>query len=181
MKDFGIYSLLSKRPIWETSAILLSILAVIPIGKSVLDGFLYNISFTSIVGDPIGLVTALKIVIVVLQRGPVYVPQHMEKFLKNSRMHWLFAFLSFSFGVALHLLMAAFHGVTLMDTYHDLVVLPMFIYLGITLIPVMCFNGKRKEKFFFWGFITLWLSLYLVDVNNNLMFQHMWFYRHIYR
>jgi len=182
MKDFGIYRYLTSHPVWETSAILLSILAVIPLGRSVLDGFLYNLSFTSNLGDQVGLVMATSIVITVMQREPVVnVPQKLQKILQNSRAHWVFAFVSFLVGVTVHFLLVMSRTISLMDTYHDLFILPLFFYFGITLIPIMIYNGSKKEKLFFWGFIGLWLMLCLVDINDNLMYQHMWFYSHIHR
>ena len=179
MRTFGAYRYLSKWPIWGTSAILLSFLAVIPLGRSVLDGFLYNVSFSSMVGDPIGLVSAVLIVATVLQRGPVYIPRCMEKFLQNNWAHLMFAVVSFLVGVILHLSTAS-HGVTLMDTYHDIFIMPLFIYFGIILIPIMCFNGTKKEKLLFLGCIILWSVLFIVDINNNLMNQHVWLYSHTY-
>ena len=74
---------------------------MIPIGKSRLDGFLYNVSFTSMMGDQVGIVIATSIVITVMQRQPVNIPQKLGKLLQNVRVHWLILCKWFSIGVAI--------------------------------------------------------------------------------
>ena len=176
MNFIGGYKPLVEKEVFEISAALLSILSLMPLGRSMLEGFPYNICFSTIIGDPVGLVTAVLVVVTVLQRdcGQIRLPRRLMEGLQRGSVHWVLALLSLFVGVACHFATSTSRVVTLMDLYHDLWIIPLFSYLGFILFPIIIFNGKKKEKAIFAGCIFLWLMLAIFDGNNTLMHQYQW-------
>jgi hypothetical protein len=66
----------------------------------------------------------------------------------------------------------------LMDIYHDVVIAPLFVFLAITLLPVIFKNGTRVEKIATLCFALLWFGLVVFDMTHDRMNQLLWLQNH---
>jgi hypothetical protein len=169
MMMHGIYWLLSTLPIWATFSILMSILLAIPVGRDVVEGLPYNVSYSSMVGD-VSLVVGVIIATTVLQRGPIFTPA----FVGPGYVHWVIFFTAAVVGMFVYLSTAEERDASLMDAYHDMIVVPMFITLAITLLPVVYLNGRAEEKWATAASIILWGWLVAFDIKFDRLNQWKW-------
>jgi len=168
-----VYSILTALPVWATAGILFVITMVaILVGRDVLEGLPYNVSYSAVVGDA-GLIISVLIAATVLQRGGCYIPE----LLQVVKVHELVLVASMALGAAVSVFTLGQRSGQLMDVYHDVIVGPLFLYLAITLLPVVYYNGTRVEKWSVVGFIILWFILVVFDIRYDRMNQRDWLYK----
>jgi hypothetical protein len=158
-KFVGSLYVLKTLPIWFTMAILFIIaIGVILIGRQSLEGTAYN-PLSSGVGDCMLILVGVGIGAGILQRGKCTVP----KLLQNVNVHLMIFTLCFLAGVAICRTTILTRGGQSMDIYHDIVVVPMFLQLAATLLPVIFMNGTKIEKVAVILVISLWIGLVGAD------------------
>lgn len=176
MKLHGIYALLVKLPIWAITAILVAISLAVLVGRDIFEGLMYNISYSSMVGDA-ALIICVLIAATILQRGQwgfIYVPK-----LLNDGAVQRTVFLGFlSVGVVICALTLSSRSGQAMDVYHDIIIAPIFLFLAITLFPVIVINGKRKEIYAVILLILLWAGLVVFDFKYDRINQRQWLQDH---
>lgn len=173
MKLVGSIRIISILPIWTTAAIVTGILMAVPVGRGIFEGLPYNVSYASLVGD-MGLMISVLIAATIIQRGEIIVP----KFLQNKTTHFLILLASFALGVIVCVLTLSSRSGQVMDIYHDVILSPLFLYLAVTLVPVVYYNGTRVEKRAVFGFVLLLLVLVGFDINFIHMNQREWLQNH---
>src|ERR1035437_7556825 len=140
MSETKVWShrVLLAYPRWVVGVVLYaSMIGVLYPIRRVFEGVAYNIAFSSKYGDP-ALIVAVLIGATILKRGELL-------------SHWMRDRDQDFSGIAIGSLVSfvwwyiaspAQWG----DIYHLNVVVPTFIYLGWTLVPVIYKNGTRNEK-----------------------------------
>jgi hypothetical protein len=174
MKLVGSYYVLATLPVWATAAILFAItMATILVGRDVLEGLPYNVAYSAIIGDA-GLLIGVLIAATILQWGIVDVPQ----WLHSGTTHVLILFVLALGGTAVCLLTLGSRSGQAMDIYHDTVIAPLILYLAITLVPVIYYNGTKTEKLSVLVCFVLWASLVVFDIKYKRMDQRSWLQNH---
>ena len=176
MKLTGIYSILAKLPIWATTAIFGVILSAMFVGRDIFEGLPYDVAYSSTVGS-ITLMVVVLIATTILQRsGEVKTLSCLEVggvgfqgILLTTIVVWC--------GIVCNFTLSSRSG-QLMDIYHDVVIAPMFVFLAITLLPVIFKNGTRREKSATVCLALLWFGLVVFDFTHGRMNQHQWLQGH---
>ncbi|MEI6281037.1 MAG: hypothetical protein WCP17_03515 [bacterium] len=169
----GIYYVLTVLPIWATAAILLGMLAVLIVGRDILEGKPYNVAYSSAIGD-VGLVMGVLIAATTLQRGGVFIPQ----FLEDGALH-VFVFLwTVIVGMIVCRKTIDSRDGQAMDVFHDVVIAPTFAFLSFFLVPIVYYNGSTSEKMGLAFFVMLWATLVAFDVRHKRMNQREWLKNH---
>ena len=174
----GSHYVLAALPIWATVAVLVLLTyVVLYAGREYFEGMPYNVATSAIYGDA-GFVICILIAAGILQRRPV---EHA--WLESSSFHWGFAHLAVILGlVAQWLVIRQFGGFgQYVDTYHNLFIVPLFVYLLVTILPVIYLYGTITEKTFPIFALVLWVVLYLYDVATGRLEQRDWLRRHGWR
>jgi len=169
----GSYLALSVLPMWATVAIFVALLLAIPVGRDITEGMMYNISYSSAVGD-FGLMVAVLIAVTILKRGVTKFP----RWLQSGRVQFFLALVSFTLGTVACITTIASRQGQVMDVYHDIVVAPLFLYLAITLLPIVFRDGTKVELSVAVFCILSWALLGWFDANHQLLNQRQWLAHH---
>ena len=170
----GSHYVLATLPIWAKTAIFGLILTTIFVGRDITEGLPYNVAYSSLVGD-VGLMIVVLITATILQRKRGgYIP----RWLQNKTVHGVIVFTGVCLGATVCMLTLGSRSGQVMDIYHDTVIVPLFIYLAITLVPIICCNGTKTEKRAAFCFVLLWLMLVGFDVKYDRMDQRSWLQNH---
>jgi hypothetical protein len=157
-----------------TTAIFASILSLVLVGRYVLEGLMYNVSFSSQVGD-VGLLIVVLIATTILKEGRAIIP----KPLQDDYVHGMVLLFSVVLGVGVCVLTIDSRSGQVMDVFHDVIIAPLFLSLAITLLPIIFKNGKKVEVVTTICLILLWAGLVWFDVAHHLLNQREWLYAHI--
>lgn len=171
----GIYYILTTWPIWTTAAVLAAISLTVLVGRDILEGLMYNVSYSSMVGDA-ALIICVLIAATILQRNRdcCCVPY----WLQNYGMQRDLLILSFLIGLLTCWLTLGSRSGQVMDIYHDLAIGPLFLFFAITLLPVIFKNGNGKEVFATILLIALWAGLVVFDIKYDRLNQRQWLKDH---
>ena len=171
----GVYCVLALLPIWETAAILfvMTQLAIL-VGRDIFEGLPYQVAYSAAVGDA-GFVVSVLIAATILQRCQ-YVAVWWPR---TGKAQTLVLYASVVIGTVASMLTISSRSGRTMDIYHDVVVVPLFLYLAITLLPVIFKNGKRVEIVATLCCILLWAILVVFDVMHDRMNQREWLGNHV--
>lgn len=174
MKLTGIYHILAELPIWSIAAILIAItmMAIFIVGE-VFRGNPYNVAYSAVIGDA-GLVIGVLVASTMLQKGEVTIPGFLQ-----STTTQLFLFVaSVMSGIIFCFVTLKSRSGQSQDIYHDAVIVPAFLFLGVTLVPVVYYNGTKIEKIVFACSVMLWVCLVIIDIRYRRMDQSSWLKRH---
>ena len=171
----GGHYLLTRLPVWATAGIMIGILMTVLVGRSLTEGLMYNIAYSSMVGDA-ALMIAVLIGATILQR---YTKQFVYTWPRRRINHIEIMVYCISFGVITNALTLKSRSGQVMDTYHDLIIAPILLYLAIILIPTIFRSGNRVEKLVVSGLVLVWLALVGVDIKQDRMNQRQWLHNHI--
>lgn len=170
----GSLYILATLPIWATAAILFAVtMAAILIGRDVFEGLPYNVAYSAVIGDA-GLVISILIAATILQRGVIYLPV----WLQDGTFHGMIMLTCVVLCGSICALTLGSRSGQLMDIYHDVVIAPLILYCGITLVPVVYYNGTGVENGALICFVCLWLGLVFFDYKCKRMDQRSWLQNH---
>lgn len=133
-------NLLAAMPIWFTFAVLFFLcIGILPLGRRYFERFPYNIALSSAYGI-VALIVCVMIGVTVLQRAGA--PEWLYRY------QFVSALLSIGMGIfSLTVIAGGIKRNTVMDTYHNLVVVPILVYLVLfTAVPLIVTNGSTNEK-----------------------------------
>lgn len=153
---YGSYYVLTMLPIWATALIMYMLtIGVLFILRDIFEGLFYNTSYSAMLGDGalvvVGLMTAG-----ILQRGGVSLPTWAQGILFHQFSFFAAGLLGFVWSL---LDQPKQWG----DRYHHAVIAPLLCYLGLTLLPVIFWNGTRIEITATVLLILLWAGLVVYD------------------
>ncbi len=166
----------AMRPSDATAIIFLSTLGAIFAGRHYFEGAPYQVSYSAMIGDSIGFIYVILRAQEVLKRPRIYIPD----LLQMREFHMVALSLSFLLGVLATVLTIHMRDGQIMDIYHDVFIAPMFLYLAITLVPVILCNGTRREMFEAGIYACLWVSLVIVDWSTGMIAQRIWLETHLH-
>ena len=171
----GIYSILQKSPIWAVTAISLIVLEMVMVGRYFFEGIMYNVSFASSIGD-LSLMVVLLIATTILQRPSV----DMSKACAFEKVGQIVLMvLCVALGVLVSVFTLKTRNGFQMDIYHDVVVGSFFLFLAITLLPIIFKLGKPSEKVASVCFILIWAFLVWFDASHGIFpSQRQWLFNH---
>ena len=166
----GSHYVLFRLPIWASSLILLGVtLGVVHLLRSFFEGLSYQVAHSAEYGAVL-LVGAVGVAARILQRGAA-----LSWWLISGDFHALTAVISVIFGVSWWSIARPPHWG---DIYFGLVIAPLLLYLALTLLPVIFFNGKRKEIYWVVCLALVQISLVVFDVKHGRWDQGNWLKEH---
>lgn len=122
MELVGSFYVLAVLPIWATALVLITLLLVAMfVGRDYFEGMPYQVSYSAQIGDA-GLFIVVLIAAGILQQGDLYVP----RWLMSAQIHLAMVLVVFALGLIVN---ESRHGKE-MDTYHDVVIVPLFFVSG---------------------------------------------------
>jgi hypothetical protein len=156
---------------------MMALLLTVLVGRGIIEGLMYNISYSSMVGDA-GLLIIVLIAATVLKRN--YAPGRLgiPRLFCDEITQTLVLIVCVSFGLAVCILTLDSRSGQAMDRFHDTVIAPLFVFLAITLLPVIYKNGTWMEKTATVFFILLWGGLVYVDFTLGLLDQRGYLFFH---
>lgn len=169
----GGYVVLASLPIWATITIFyLLTLFVVDAGREIFEGFSYNVSFAAKYAD-VGLLVCIIIGATILKRGPV---------LAGWMSTVNFQIICGAIVMLICLAMICSEVVMfknsvsrqLVDIYHNIIIMPLFVYLLLILIPVIYTQGTCTEKAATVIFLLLWVGLMIYDIKDGRLNQREW-------
>lgn len=157
----GSYHVLAVLPIWATALILyMMTIGVIFVLRDRYEGLFYNTSYSAMLGDG-ALIGVVLMAAEILKRGVVSLPE----FPQSVYFHICFALVGGVLGCFWWLRIS--HPQQWGDVYHHLVIVPLVVYLGLTLLPVIYYNGTRMEVIATICLIALWAGLVVYDLRSG--------------
>ena len=166
----GSHYALSVLPIWASALVFFGVtMGVIYVLRDIFEGLPYQVAYSAQLGDA-ALAGAVLVAATILQRG-----EALPGWLISGNFHVFAALISVSFGVTWWLIDRPTQWG---DIYHHLFVAPLILYLAITLLPVILFNGTRIEKLCVLCFALLWAALVVFDITHARMNQRQWLQSH---
>ena len=173
-KITGSIYVLSIMPIWAIVAIFYAVTMLpILVGRDILEGIPYNVSYSAVIGDA-GLVISVLIAATILQRGGADIPQRLQ----DGATHAMIFFACVGLGMVICAFTLSSRSGQTMDIYHDIVVAPLFLYLAITLVPIIYFNGTKTEIAAVVVFVLIWAALVGFDIKYKRLDQRPWLQNH---
>ncbi len=169
-----IYHLLAKSNAFALPmALYFFAVPVIWYGRKKLEGVAYNVSFASNIGD-LALCAMFGIGILVLQHQNVLPPM----WLRGTPVQ-----------LGVLVIVAAVMGVATyledlkspkqwMDIYHNVVVVPVFLYLVILLGSVIWVDGTKTQVLAAVACCAVWVILLAVDILDGRLNQRKWIEEH---
>jgi hypothetical protein len=183
---WGSHAVLSTVPVWASALVLVfvTIIALLP-ARELLEGMSYNISMASQVGD-LGLIGIILIGQTILQS--------MEAAHSQVLGHALYCFWGFHvlvFGIAAvvalmlyqmrnrmgklaHAMDFSFGYYQTVDKYHDIFIVPLFIYLCLTMSPFVYYFGNPIEKIAATVCCAIWFVCLAFDALTGRLHQRRW-------
>ncbi len=167
-----MHNALYQLPIWGL-ALLLYLLTgfVVDAGRETLEGFSYNVSHAARYGD-IGLIVVILIAVTVLKRVQI-----LPSWLTSDLYHLCLAFVCLAIGVIIEAGVLASSNWQLgqaVDVYHNLAIVPLFLYLLAILLPITYLYGNSNEKTATILLLLLWLALVIYDAGTGRLSQREW-------
>lgn len=156
----GSYYVLSVWPIWATALILYAVtMGVLFVLRDRCEGLYYNTSYSAVLGDG-ALVVIVLLAAGILQCGEVLFPIWAQK----GSFHLLALLASIILGLFWVMIDDPKQWG---DKYHHLVIAPLFMYLAVTLLPVIYLNGTRGEWIATICLVLLWAGLVAYDAKTH--------------
>lgn len=179
-KLYGSHLVLTRLPVWATAAILFALTQIpILVGRDVMEGLPYNVAYSATIGD-IGLAIIAFIAATVLQRWGFSLRRGipLPGWLQGKMIHKIILSVSVVVGIIVCELTLSSRSGQLMDVYHDVIIAPLFLYLAITLLPIIFMNGTKVEKRATVCLILLWVGLVGFDIKYDRLNQLRWLKNH---
>lgn len=175
-KLYGSHYALAKLPMWAIFPILFIVVSLaILAGRDFSEGIPYQVAYSAVVGEGLCFIAMVLIIATILQRqrGSLHIPRWL-----NGIMHFAILVMSCVISADIEHNTIISRSGWYMDIYHDLVVMPLILYLGATLLPIIWFNGEKSEKRAFWCFALLWVGAFVFDLIFNRINQFTWLLHH---
>ena len=173
MNYYGSYYLLKELPIWTTALIFGLILVAVLVGRDFFEGLAYNVSYSSSIGD-VGLLVIVLIGATILKENRAIIPEWLQK----EWVHIFLFILCILIGIIISFLTLKSRSGQEMDIFHDVVIVPIFLYLLFTLMPLIYKNGTWIEKTATVLLFVLWTSLVVIDNKQGRINQREWLQNH---
>ena len=163
MKLYGSHWLLSTLPIWATAFLLYIVtLGMIFVLRDRFEGLFYNTSYSAMLGD--GALLA----VVLMGGGILQRYAFLPEFFQTGRFHIEAILVAVAVGVTWW---SMDHPQQWADVYHHIVIAPIIIYFGITLIPVIYYHGTKTEKIAVFCLVVIWAVLVVYDAKTKRLAQ----------
>lgn len=168
----GIYHWLTVCPAWLTLLTLyIGCIALLPLGRKLFEGVAYNVALSSKWGD-LALICCVLIAERTLRKQTVEIP-----WINRRGFHATCRTLALLVGIGLQVRAAAVHGWRfgeIMDCYHNLIIVPVFLYLLVAALPIVYVYGTRVQKLGTVALLLLWGSLVCYDFATGRLEQQSW-------
>lgn len=171
MKAAGIYWILNWAPMWATAlALYFLIIGILFVLRDYFEKLPYNISVASQQGD-LALIGSILIAVEIIKRHPEIRPW--------IGLQVMFICLGVFIGaVTFEMSSVEKREITVADTYHSFVIIPLLVFLlGASLLVVYSY-GTLVEKIFFFLFPAIWFSLVCFDAKTGRLEQPEWLAKH---
>lgn len=173
-KLVGSYYVLAKLPVWAIAGILFAVTQLpIIVGRDFLEGIPYQVAYSAVIGD-VCLALCVLVAAAIIQDECTHIPMWLQ-----GKTHIMILVTSVLVGSTVCFFTLDSRSGQGMDIYHDVVIAPLFLYLAVTLLPVIYYSGTRSEKRWVVGFIAFWLVLVGFDVKYDRMNQRRWLHNNI--
>jgi len=139
--------------------------------------FSYNVSHAARYGD-VGLILVIVIAVTVLKKIQI-----LPSWLTSDAYNWFCALSCLAIGVIIEVSILKSTGWQfgqVVDVYHNLAIVPLFLYLLAILLPITYLYGNFQERAFTIFFLLLWLVLVIYDIHADRLDQRTWLTKHGY-
>lgn len=171
MNLVGIYALFAEIPLLVTIAILFVMTeVVIYIGRDLLEGLGYQVAYSAKFGDA-ALLGAVFIAVRIVQRGDMPV---LPDWMMNMSHQFAIWVTCIAVGGFVYTYTIDAREGREMDAYHDFVVVPMFLFFTIMLLPVIYMAGTLAEQYSTIGLLLFYFATVAFDAMTGRMNQRKW-------
>jgi|GEM_PF-3945839 len=169
MNLYGTYWILSTFPVLVTiSIIVIACICMLPVGREFFEGLGYNTSLAAQIGDVfLGLI--IMITAMVLQRNPV---------LPGWVVSGYFQFVMFDLAALIAVIAIIMPAPMVMDKFHNVFVVPLFVYFLTTSAPVLYYGGTTQEWCVGLNCFGIWIALLIFDAATGRLPQQQYLYEH---
>lgn len=167
----GIYFILFHTEVWVTAAFLFSSFNLVFFGgQHFYRGFGYNVSRSAQFGDNALIIAVLIACSALVRTGTA--PAIFNNFWSQIAI----GMVSFAIGGAMELYAFAKtrRRGTFLDTIHNLLVVPGFLFILVTMMPVIYLGGSFWQKVIAFLCLVIWFFLFLWDIAAERLDQHAW-------
>lgn len=166
----GIFRLLAVTPVWAAALFILVLCSPLGIMFVLADrstGLFFNVSYSGVIGDML-LTIAILIGVTVLKRGAPLPTIWYGHSTIWPQIIWLLVCVA----VGITLFISPSHSTpltneTLPDRYHNLVVVPVYLFLVPAMALVIVYNGTVAEIVIGLLLVAIWACLVWFDYDNN--------------
>ena len=164
---YGSHYLLTNMPVWAIAMALYFVTkGVLYVIRDVSEGIPYDISYASVPGD-MGLIGVVLVASAVLQRERDIAP------IWTSRLTYHALSIAICIGIGLVLKALALLSYPA-DVYHNVVIVPLLLYLLMTSLPVIFAIGRRYERVGCVLLLSLWVGCFVFDLETGRLQQRTW-------
>lgn len=167
----GIYFILSRTEVWITAAFLFTSFNLVFFGGQHLhSGFGFNVSRSAQFGDNALIIAVLISCSILAKTGTV------PNIFNSLRSQLAIGIISLLIGctMELYVFLKTRRRGTLMDMIHNVIIVPGFLFILITMLPVTYLGGDIWQKGITFFCLALWFFLLLWDIEADRLDQHAW-------
>lgn len=155
MYEQGIYRLLSGLPTWIAMGSL-CVMVLLVLSEKIsrrerMVAHMWAVCYA-------GVLVVVLFTIGILKHGTVFVPNY---YLQFGWCHWLILSIAMAFGVSMCLVT---NENRLAELFRDVIVDPLFVFLIITLLPIVYTNGTNGDKTVTSVCVLIWIVPFLARV-----------------
>ena len=140
--------------------------SILWIGRKIFEGRGYDVALSSKFGD-VGLATFIIIASYIIQQ-PDFQP---TEWMESRSFNWSMASISISAGMVFLVLVKPKH---LVDGWHAIITVPMFLYFIGTTVPVYLYHGTWWQQVIGLFLLLFWLALVIYDAKTGRLDQRKW-------
>ncbi len=147
---------------------------IIAIGREFFEGLYYNVALSSQIGDR-ALIAYILIASDVLQKRQI-----RSSWMQSKIFHIICAMISIGVGITIEgrgVIQSGKVG-EIMDAYHGLVVMSLFLYFILTTTPVIFVYGTKAQKVAAFFLLLAWLGTFAIDLFTGRLPQREWLQQH---
>ena len=145
------------------------------VGRDIFEGVPYQVAYSAAIGDA-GLIVAILIAVSAFHRES----HNIYSYALSLKKQLVVVFVSTFAGIIFAVYKIVYVKKTnqWVDAYHDIFIVPVYIFMWIILVPIVKNNGTMNEKISIILFVCVWGILVTVDVLENRLNQRLWLKLH---
>ena len=166
---YGGHAFLRECPTVAQFIIYCILYSALWIGRWVFEGKGYDVAYSSKIGD-FGLVLIIMMAAKVLKNPAI----HPALWIESPIFHWVIGIGAILAGIIFYLVTRPKYG---MDIWHSLVILPLFVYFIISVLPIYILYASHTRQVIALTLLLVWAGLVVYDIKSGRLDQRTWIHR----